>query len=298
MRKLKGVRDLEVAAILIDLAATHMWQDDSAGAETAAREAVSIFSGSVSDIYPDRVLADLQLADVLISNGFFDEASGLYERAISAQRRLYGGTSKHVAESLGTLATIRLAQNRPADAERIAREALSANYSLGLQQQSTTGYLKTILANALMTSSKYRDAEAELQEALSIFSKSQSADHQYIASAEYFLGEVYLATGRLSEAKSVLVASMNRLQRSQSSTWRSARSASALGEIEYRQGNLEAAEQHLTDSYHVLSTAKGVDSESIRKARERVTRFYKDLGQVDKLNDLLRARAQTAAIAR
>ena len=58
-------------------------------------------------------------------------------------------------------------------------------------------------------------------------------DHQYIATAEYFLGEVLLATKRLSEAEAVLTASMNRWERSGAPHWRAMRSANALGEALY-----------------------------------------------------------------
>ena len=90
-------------------------------------------------------------------------------------------------------------------------------------------------------------------EALDIFAATLPPDHQYIASAEYFLGEVLLATNRPREAEAVLTASMNRWKRAGAPPWRAMRSASALGEALYRQGRTHEAEKYLSESFHELS---------------------------------------------
>ncbi len=65
-----------------------------------------------------------------------------------------------------------------------------------------TANITATLARTLIALGKYHEAEATLREALDIFAEAAPPDHQYIASAEYFLGEVLLATKRLSEARS------------------------------------------------------------------------------------------------
>jgi serine/threonine protein kinase len=288
MRGLNEGDDARTASILVDLATTQSWDDDLQGAETSVREAIEIFANTAPQFYPDRVLAELLLAEMLSLKGLLEEARQLYERAIAAQRQLYGNNSNRVADSLGALATIHLAQKSPQKAARLVRDALESNYSLAMREHISTGYLKTLLGSALLELKQYPQAEVELREALVIFSKGKgfSSDHQYIASAEYFLGEVLLATDRLPEAGVTLAASMNRWQRTASPEWRAARSASALGEVEYRQGKFTEAEQHLVESYRVLSTAKGVEPDAVERARERVARFYKERGQLDKLSAL------------
>jgi TolA-binding protein len=101
---------------------------------------------------------------------------------------------------------------------------------------------------------------------------------QYVASAEYLLGEVLLATDRLSEAEDVLTASIERWRRSGAPPWRAARSASALGEALYRQGRVREAEMHLLESNRELVVAPGADIESKLKASERVARFLQRSG--------------------
>ena len=297
MRALGRGTDPRAASILVDLATALSWEEDLPSAETALREAVKIFENTAPQFYPDRVTAELVLADVLASQGKLEGARKGYVSAIEAQRQLYGNNSLRVNYSMGALAKIRLAQKHPHEAAAIARKALEANYGLKLQDHFVTGYLKTVLASALLELAEYPQAESELREAVVVFSKGFASDHQYTASAEYLLGEVMLATNRLTEASQVLSSSMNRWQRG-GPEWRLARTISALGEVEYRQGKFLEAEQHLVDSYRTLTTAKGVEVGVVEKARERVARFYRERGELDKLNALLAAPAQTAAVTR
>ena len=46
------------------------------------------------------------------------------------------------------------------------------------------------------------EAETEIGAALDIFATTLPADHQYVASAEYSMGEILLATNRLSRCRS------------------------------------------------------------------------------------------------
>jgi TolA-binding protein len=122
---------------------------------------------------------------------------------------------------------------------------------------------------------EYPEADSSLREALEIFAETVPADHQYIASAEYFLGEVLLSTQRLSEAEAVLTASMKRWNRAGAPPWRAARSASALGEALYRQGRTQEAERYLSDSFHQLSADSTADLPAKEKARERFERYVR-----------------------
>jgi tetratricopeptide (TPR) repeat protein len=152
-----------------------------------------------------------------------------------------------------------------------------------------TAYFRTALASVLLNRKEHAQAEDELRTALDVYSRTLPPDHQYVAWSEHILGEVLLATNRLRDAEAVLTASMNRWKRVNSSAWRSARSASALGEALYRQGRVKAAEPYLVDSYRVLAADRSSDRDAVVKARERVVRFYTDRGQPDKLEAALAA---------
>ena len=112
-------------------------------------------------------------------------------------------------------------------------------------------------------------------------------DHQYVASAEHYLGEVLLAQKKYDDAEKVLTAAMERWKRTGAPAWRSARSASALGEVLHKLGRCQDAERYLVDSYRELIAAAAADQDTKQIARERITRFYTDVGQPGKLDALL-----------
>ncbi|MET0497543.1 MAG: tetratricopeptide repeat protein [Steroidobacteraceae bacterium] len=284
-RELEGSRHPEVAAILNDLSSARAWHDDLEGAERAAQEAVSIYRESVHELHPDRVAADFQYGQVLFLEGRMNDADPIFERTLNNQRMLFGTNSRQVANSLDALAHVRLAQNRVDDARKLAEEAVDVSKALA-PNNFMTGYLQTSLAQVLSRQQKYDAAEQQLREALDVYARSLPPDHQYIAASEYVLGEVLLATKRLPDAEAMLLASMNRWKRTDSSAWRAARSASALGEVLYGEKRFDEAEKFLIEGYRGLGPESGADSDTKRKARERITRFYTDRGQRNKLDEL------------
>ena len=285
MREVKGSKDPEVGAILAEISNLLVWSDDLPGAERAAREAVSIYS-AVPESHPDRVMADYYLADILFYRGHVDDAAALFERALAAQRKLYGSANSTVADTLASLAQVRLAQNNTGEAQKLLIEALAIHRDSHSIAYQRIGYLQTMLATVYMRQRKFAEAEPLLRETLELLRKNLAPDHQYIAAAEHYLGETLLATGKLGEAESVLTAAMNRWTATGSSAWRSARSASVLGEVLDRQGHTQEAERYLTTSYKQIMADPGADQDSKRAARERVTRFYTEHGQRQKLETL------------
>ena len=285
MREVKGPRDPEVGAVLAEMSNLLVWSDDLPGAERAAREAVSIYE-TVPKSHPDRVMADYYLADILFYRGRIDDAAALFERALVEQRNLYGSANSTVADTLASLAQVRLAQNNMGEAEKLIREALAIHHDSGSVAYQRIGYLQTMLATVFMRQKRFADAEPLLRETLELFRKNLRPDHQYVASAEHYLGETLLATGKLKEAETVLTSAMNRWTATGSSAWRSARSASALGEVLDKQGRTEEAERYLTTSYRQIIADPGADQDSKRVARERITRFYTEHGQRQKLETL------------
>jgi eukaryotic-like serine/threonine-protein kinase len=274
-REVVGSRSAEVAEVLSDLSATHIWTDDLAEAERIAREAVSIFEITLPAMHPDRVAAEVNLADALYLRNRLNEAASIYMNAVRKNTELFGRNSGPVACTLDRLAIVRYSQRRLSEAETLSREAvMTARIAYGTRHAATAN-LATALAKTLIERKKYLEAEATLREALEAFATAVPSDHQYIASAEYFLGEVLLATRRPREAEAVLTASMNRWQRSGAPHWRVARSASALGEALYRQDRTQEGAKYLSESFRELSADPKAELAATDKARERVERYLK-----------------------
>jgi hypothetical protein len=174
-----------------------------------------------------------------------------------------------------------------AQAEDYAKQALQTSELATGPDHYVTGYFHNTFADLLLRRKKLTQAESEARRSLEIFAAALPPDHQYVAAAEHTLGEILLARNRLSDAEAVLTASMNRWRRADASPWRSARSASALGEVFYRQGRTKDAERYLTESYRTIVADERAEREARVKALERVTRFYSDRGQQDRLEQLV-----------
>jgi tetratricopeptide (TPR) repeat protein len=281
-REHAGPNSKEVADALLTESTLFQWTDDFPEAERAAREALRIFETTVAPLYPDRVLAQTRLAEVLYLRHRVRAAELLFVESLRKNTQLFGENSWPVADVLDSLAMVRRSQGRLDEAEAFARRAVTSQSAASGEGHPNTTYLRTSLAALLIRRGKYAEAERELRRALVAHQSTvrPASDHymQYVASAEYLLGEVLLATDRLSEAEDVLTASIERWQRSGAPPWRAARSASALGEALYRQGRVREAEMHLLKSNRELVVAPGADIEAKIKASERVARFLQRSG--------------------
>lgn len=286
-RSLLGPNDPVIAEILQSLSNLYMWENEWEAAERAAREAHAGYSQSYPERHPDRVLSQTTLADVLLARNKIDEAEPLLHESLESQRLLYGESSSQVATIYDSLANVKRAQGLPKEAEQFARKALdSQSKSLG-ENHYMTAYFHSALASHLMKRSEYREAEEHLRRSLEVYAKTLPPDHQYVASSEHMLGELMLNTRRLKDAEALLSAAMHRWRRTKASEARVARSASALGEALYRMGRAQEAEHYLVQGYTVLAADESTSSEERIKARERLSRFYTDRGERQKLQQLI-----------
>jgi len=294
-REVLGPRDMEVAVVLLELSRLYQWSEDLQSAERAARDAVAIFGATVAPLHPDRVLAKARLGEVLYLQGRINDASSLFADSLKDQIMLFGENSRPVADVRDSLSRIRRAQGQLQEAEEFAHAALDSSIAAMGAEHTDTAYYRTALAALLIQLGDYTEAETQLRAALDTFSKLLPPDHQYVASGEHLLGEVLLMTHRLPDAEAMFTASMNRWKRTEAPAWRSARAANGLGETLYRQGRAAEAERYLTESYSVLAADESADRDARAAARERVTRFYTDRGQREKLQALILATSRDIA---
>jgi eukaryotic-like serine/threonine-protein kinase len=268
-----GTRRIEIAEVLTELAGTFTWTDDIARAERTAREAIEIFEITAPPTYPDRVTAEVILADALYLQDQLDESASILIDALRKNIELFGPTSESVIGTLDRLAIIRYSQGKLSEAEAFSRDAVAKARTLFGKRHIATAGAAITLARTLIAFRSLREAEGILREALDICTEKLPPDHQQIASAEYFLGELLLATDRPREAEAVLTASMNRWKRGDAPPWRAMRSANALGEALYRQGRTAEATKYLSESFRELSTDPKADREAKDKARARAKRY-------------------------
>lgn len=279
LRELEGQDDLATAEALVDMSEVLIWADQLDEAERVVREALALYESVPAD-YPDRVYAEYHLANVLLYKGQVDGAADIYVRVLAAQRRLYGPGSTTGVNVLAALAEVRLLQDNIAAAEALLDEALGTAGATASSSSQDIGYLQTMLATVWLRDSKPADAERLLRDVLVGFAADIRPDHQYVASAEHFLGEALLAQGKLSEAEKVLTVALNRWSRENAPRWRAARTANTLGEVLRRLGRVEEAERLLLESYRVLGSEAGADRHSKQLAVDRIRRLYREVGKI------------------
>lgn len=270
-----GARRVEIAEVLVELAMSLIWNDDVARAERTAREAIEIFQATVPPMYPDRVAAEVTLADTLYLQGRPDESASILLDALRKNAELFGPNSENVLTVLDRLAIVRYSQHRLGEAETFSRDAITRGRILFGERHLVVAGTAATLARTLIELRKFAEAETTLRKILSIYAETLPPDHQHIASTEYFLGELLLATNRPSEAEAVLTTSMNRWKRGDAPRWRAMRSASALGEALYRLGRTAEGTKYLSESFRELSNDPKADREAKDKARARAKRYLR-----------------------
>jgi len=274
-REAVGDRTFEVAEVLSGLSMVFSWMDDDVQAERMIREAISLFEITAPPMHPDRIMAEMRLGEVLRSQNRLAEAAEIFSAVIRKQIQIFGSSSGLVADTLDSLAMVRCSQRQLSEAKRLSYEAIASSRIAYGETHPATANMRVTLARTLIELKEYSEAEGTLRQSLEVLTTALPPDNQYAASAEYFLGEVLLATNRLSDAEAVLVSSMSRWKRSGAPLWRAMRSANALGEALYREGRTAEAQRYLSESFRVLSMDSTPDVAAKEKARDRFTRYLK-----------------------
>ena len=270
-RTIYGNTHPETAAVLTSIGQNDMWLGNLNEAVEATREAASIYHSYFAATHPDRAQTDQLLGEILTRQGKFSEASDLISNSLNVLKLLYGENSLPVANALDSLSFISKKQNKLNDAEQYAREALDVIIKNLGKSNANTAFYYSALADVLIQRHKYDDAEQNAREALSILKATNNTDHQYAASAEYFLALIYYNTNRKLQAIPVLRANIERWQRANAAPWYTARSQNLLGEILWEQTHNEEAANLLNASYKALTTAdSGASEDVIATAKQRL----------------------------
>jgi DNA-binding winged helix-turn-helix (wHTH) protein len=277
LRALQDVDQQQVAAILEGLGQAHLWLEDAASAERAARSAFEIHERTLPPLHPDRVMTAYGLGEVLRLLGRHSEAEPLLLAALTAQRRLYGGKGGQVARTLNALAQLKFAIGQQPQAAQLAREASSATPSGSTDPIASDARLELI--RQLSSHGDFAAAERHARGTLEALPAHRAGQAQFAAAAEYFLGEALLGQRRLAEAETVLRSAAEHWKQVDALGWRSALCASALGEALHLAGRTAEAEPLLLSGYTAVAVDVGADQQIKRKIYQRLARFYNATGQ-------------------
>lgn len=271
-RKLTDRRE-ELAQTLVQLAQLHNWKGDLPKAERIGREALAIFEATTTKRHPDYVTLQFVLGDVLAQRGLLDEAAGLLEASVEAHRALYQNGGPRLAASLNVLAWLKYEQGRSDEALLLLSEAFESTLRGLGESHYEVGVHQTSLGRLLVYRKDFAAAKSNLEAALKILERTLPADHQYIASAQYWLGEALLGLRDLNGAQAVLTKSSEVWKQGKAAPWLVARTESALGQVFAEQGDRDKAATYLNNAYSVLLKERGAQDESTKLALTRLQAF-------------------------
>jgi tetratricopeptide (TPR) repeat protein len=210
---------------------------------------------------------------VLLREGKLHEAEELVESTLALRKSLYGHENIRVAFSIKILGDIKYAQRQYQQAKSQYEEAVGIYTRVFGEQHFDLATLRTALADTYLKLDRVEDAEREARLSLKTLRAILPPDHQYIASAEYFLGLTLLRRGQYEEAKVLLEDSRHIWEKSEAPTWRIARSENALAEAMMKLGDRGDAAAALKNSLDVLTRDLGPSDPTTEEAAERTQRL-------------------------
>jgi tetratricopeptide (TPR) repeat protein len=177
-------------------AATRAGRYDEAAAH--ARRGLALLGGHPGGRRRQLLIAALhnQAGVALRLGGHLDEAAAAYDEALDGLRRAGRLRSRRAAAVYHNLGGLAFAQERHAEAERLARQALWLNRRSPLRVAADRGMLGAIVA----AGGRLEEAEALLRDALAVFERRLGPSHREVALALGNLAEVRRARGDHHEA--------------------------------------------------------------------------------------------------
>ncbi len=157
-----------VGAAWNNVGLTRLDKGDPAGAEPALRRALAIREAQFGSEHPSLGINLGNLAGCLRELGQYDEARRLLERGLTLTRSGYGDRHPSMAHLQYGLGVLLLAQDDPASAEGVLRDALARQQALMRPDDWRLGVTKSALGAALLALGRPGEARLLLEEAAAV----------------------------------------------------------------------------------------------------------------------------------
>ena len=216
----------------------------------------------------------------------FPHPSRVFEGAWAADDVRCLDDAMLVFDGSGSMAGTDMNEVRPHIAK--VREAIDITKRASGERDFMVAYYLDSLANLELKVGRTANALTDIETALDIYRETLPAEHLYIASAEYLLGEIFVARKEPAQAveplrHAIAVAT----QAKDAPQWRAARSQSTLGVALAQLGQDHEAEELLIASHRVLAKELGTDDALTRTAHQRALDFLRAHGRSHEAAHLL-----------
>ena len=206
------------------------------------------------------LLAELNLATLLRSQGRYKEATPLIERNVEAKRRLLGPEASATLDAVSNLANHYQETGDPARAERLRRPSLEARRRVAGEKAPGTISDLNNLANDVALQGRFAEAEALNTEVLALKEEVYGPEHPSTLNTLNNIGEVYDLTGRDAEAEAMHRRALaGRLKVLGPAHQRTLQSEERLAAVLERRGRFADAERRSAAALEVARTKLGDD---------------------------------------
>ncbi len=280
-RKLRGPRDAKVGQLLCNLGSVREALGNSPAAERDLREALDILRavGESEDLHVAATLNNL--GGLLHARGAFAEAEALTAEALGIERQTLAPDHPRVLTGLISLANIRTARGDFAGAEPLLREALALQRRRLGDQHIDVVWTLYNLGSLLSDRGDYAEAESTFREALALQPVAAPRGDFERSVLLAGLGDCLLAMQRYVEAEPLLRECATLRARVAADTWLHASAVGMLGAALAGQGQYEAAEKLLLESWAGLERSAQTPTARRQRTLGALIELYERWGRPD-----------------
>ena len=260
----------DYAAAVNDLGLLLRDQGEYDESERLLRESLAMERRLVGDKHPGMALALNNLALVLWRKGNLKEAESTYRQALAMQRELLGDVHPDVANTLNNLAFVLYDGGDARGALQTEAESLAIYRKLFPERQPRRrAHHEPARLLVLTETHDYAAADRYLTEALAMRRRLFAPSHPEIASSLMHVGILQVAQHKYQDALVSAHAAAEIYTAALSATnWKTAIAESINGAALAGIGQYPEAEQHLVQSYTVLSNDAGAPPMYRKLARQ------------------------------
>ncbi len=245
----------KVLQTLVDI---QLGEGDFAGAEKTAIEIDRLERNLVPPSQPNIAIASRKLGIALRGAQRHGESIIALERAVKFSEQAFGAKHAETGNSCAELGAVLAESGDHPKAQKTLRRALEIHREDPgpLSTEATDDMAQ--LASSLAECGQFEDAVTEYERLVALGERQIGGDRKARAEAQVRLAALYVQSGRMSQARDLLLPSLNALRKTGSFTYILALEAMACVEEDF--GRFKAA-QEFRDEAASLSPAQSQDSE-------------------------------------
>lgn len=249
-----------------------------ADAEPLYAEAIEINRALFGEFHPSVAIGLNNLGLLARRMGELNKADELFNQALKIHRHIHGENHPQIALVLTNLALTYYENDAPEEARKTLNHAITMQQTQLSLDDPQIARSQAILGRWIFESGDYQKAKALQLEAITNMSKVLDAKHPQLISSQIHYAETLIALTEYSAAESML----NKANAAMASDiainhWMRAWHKSVSGLLNSKVGNVNIAQQQLTESANQLNADQFANAAQVAAAKKRLENFQTEL---------------------